>query len=72
METKDCLRYDAVQDRYQHLEAGKPGKYDGLSEHLASLVRQASKAKRDAQPLKAGLNHVAGWTQFQPGHMRGE
>ena len=60
MNTINCLRYDAVQDVYQHLEDGKPGRFHLLSEHLASLIRQASAAKRDLEPLKSGQTFVTG------------
>ena len=60
MYTQNCLRYDAVQDRYQHLEDGKEGKYHGLSKHLAGLIRNASRAKRALEPLVSGQTMVTG------------
>ena len=66
MHKKDCLRYDAVQDRYQHLEDGKPGRFHNLTKHLASIIRKASKETRAKEPLDTGLSHGTGWTKFHP------
>ena len=57
---KDVFRYDSRTDRYQHLEAGKPGKYHLVSAAQAALMRNVSKAKRSAKGITSGQTMVTG------------
>jgi len=64
MDTQDCLRYDAVSDRYQHLEAGKPGTYHGATEVHASFLRAQSRYRREEKrAAKASKLYIRGVLQ---------